>query len=61
MGIVLRGLVEEVVTISQVMLRRGSRSGEGGLNTLGMIHRKSAIDLIGGDVVETLSLVLLGQ
>ena len=50
--IVLRGLQEELVTISQMMLCRRGCGGERRFNTLGMRQFECAIDLIGRDVVE---------
>ena len=61
MGIILGGLIEEVLTVGQVMLARRGRGGIRGLNTLGMAQLKGAIHLVGRDVVEALALVLLGQ
>ena len=52
MGVVLRGLEEELVAIGQMMLcRRGSR-GERRLNALGMGHFEGTIDLVGTNVVK---------
>ena len=61
MRVVLRGLKEELVTVSQMMLCTRCRRSKWGLDTLGMCQLKSAIHLIGRDVIETLALILLRQ
>ena len=58
-GIVLRRLIEELLAVSQVMLR-GGRRGERWFDTLGMGQFQSAIYLVGRDVVEELALEPLG-
>ncbi len=58
---VLRGLVEEVVTVGQVMLGAGSRRGERGRNAFRVVHLEGAINFVGRNVVEALALVLFGE
>ena len=53
MGVILRRLVEEVLTIGQVMLTRRCRGRERRLNTLRMTEFKGAIHLIRRDMVES--------
>ena len=61
MGIVLRGLVEEIVAIGSVVRARTGLGGEGRFDTFGMVHFECAIYLVGGYVVETLALIPFGQ
>ena len=58
---VLCGLVEEVVTVGQVMFGAGGRRGERGRDAFRVVHLEGAIDFVGRDVVETLALVLFGE
>ena len=58
---VLRRLVEEVVAVGQMMLGARSRRGERGRDAFRMVHRERTVDFVGGDVVETLALVLFGE
>ncbi len=60
-GLVLEVLGEKFLTIGQMVLTAGSLGGEGWLDALGVRHLESAVDLVGGDVVETLALELLRQ
>ena len=61
MRVVLRGLKEELVTVSQMMLCTRCRRSERRLNTIRMCQFESTIHLIGRDVIEALALILLRQ
>ena len=61
MGVVLGGFVEEIRAVRQVVFRRRSSGGERRFNAFGMSEFQCAIHLVGGDVVEALSFVPLGQ
>ena len=56
---ILCGLVEEIVPVGEMVFPRGCLRGEGRLDSFRMVHRQGTIDLIGGNVVETLPLVFL--
>ena len=58
---VLRGFVEEVVAISQVVFRTGRRSRERGRNAFRVVHLEGAINLIGRNMIEPLAFVLFGE
>ena len=58
---VLGGLVEEVVTVGQMVFRARRRRGERGRDAFRVVHLEGAIDFIGGDVVEALAFVLFGE
>ena len=59
-GIVFGGLKEELRSVGHVVLAR-CLGGEGCRNTFWMGQLKGSVDLVGGYVVEALSLVLLRQ
>ena len=61
MRVIFRCLIEKFLTISQMMLSRRGGRGERRLDTLRMGHLQSTIDLVGRDVVETFTLILLRQ
>ena len=58
---VLGRLVEEVVTVGQMVFGAGGRRGERRRDAFRVVHLEGAIDFVGRDVVETLALVLLGE
>ncbi len=58
---VLCGLVEEVVTVGQVMFAGARRRGERGRDAFRMVHLEGAIDFIGRDMVEALAFVLFRE
>lgn len=59
--IILRILVEEILSVRQVMFRRRSRGSERRLDTFRMCHLQCSVHLVGRDVIETLTLILLRQ
>ena len=59
--IILRILVEEILPVRQVMFRRRSRGSERWLDTFRMRHLQCPVHLVGRDVIETLTLILLRQ
>lgn len=61
MRVIFGGLVEEVLAVCQVVLRRAGSCSERRLNTLGIGHLECAIHLIGRDVIEALALVFLRE
>ena len=61
MRIILRRLIEEVLTVSQVMLARRCLRRKRRLNAFGMRHLQRSIHLVRRDVVEPLALILLRQ
>ena len=58
---VLRGFIEEVITIGQVVFRTGRRGRKRRRNAFRVVHLESAIDFIRRNVVEALALVLFGE
>ena len=58
---VLRGFVEEVVAIGQVVFRTGRRSRERRRDTFRVVHLEGAIDFVGRNMVEALAFVLFRQ
>ena len=61
MGIVLGGLVEEVLAVSQMVFAGRGFGGERRLNTLRLGQLEGTLHLIGGDMVEAFSFVFLRQ
>ena len=61
MRVVLGGLVEEILTVRQMMLTGGSLGGERRFDAFGMRQLESSIDLIGGDVIESFAFEFLRQ
>ena len=61
MGVVLRGLEEELVAVGQVVFGTRSGGGERWFDALGMGQFEGAIDFVGTDVVEALIFILLRQ
>ena len=58
---VLRRLVEEVVTVSQVMFGARSSRRERRRDSFRVVHLQGTVDFIGRDVVEALAFVLFGE
>ena len=58
---VLGGFVEEIVTVSQMVLRTGRRSRERRRNAFRMVHLERTVNFIRRNMVETLALVLFGE
>ena len=58
---VLRRLVEEVVTVSQVMFGARSRRRERRRDSFRVVHLQGTVDFIGRNVVEALAFVLFGE
>ena len=58
---VLGGLVEEVVTVGQVMFGARSRRGERRRDAFRMVHLERTVDFIGRNMVEALALVLFRE
>ena len=59
MRVVFGGLIEEILAVCQMMLRGRSGGGERRLYTFGMGELERTIHLIGGDMIETLALVVV--
>ena len=58
---VLRRLVEEIVTVSQMVFRTGRRSRERRRDALRVVHLESAVNFIRRNVIEALALVLFRE
>ena len=61
MRVILRCLVEEFLSIGQMVLAGRGGRGEGRLDPFGMAQLEGAIHLVGRDVIETLALIFLRQ
>ena len=61
MRLVLKVFCKEFFSISQVVFSARGLSGEGGHDTFGMSHLQGAVNLVGGDVVESFSFEFLRQ
>ena len=58
---VLRRLVEEVVTVGQMMFRTRSRSRERRRDAFRVVHLEGAVNFVSRNVVETLAFVLFRE
>ena len=58
---VLRGFVEEVVAVGQVVLAGACRRGERRRDAFRVVHLERTVDFVGRNVVEALAFVLFGE